>query len=452
MGGSELNDCRRIAFLARLLQIPAVVFSFFPSPEAKSLISLVDPEHGLSYSVFDDLSASAQIHRPQHLDFLETSDLAGALAKAILLKNTLFERPDIQEIIYEQGRNNVIRGKESWPWWILYGSQKSAETMVGLIQTSGRVEKEKGPDPDQRLMFLGCGTASLLAGEAVNYFEALHFVDCKPFSVYNPVRQLASTWDVGKGLKPFVIQDILAKRFPRNEKIIREESDLGTLLRIGRLKLFASVLQLSEKDLSSLEKFERLLDWFNPTVVVVGIGRPQDDNYAATTILRERGIRHIVPGLFPLAIHFKHIVVDGSSGPCYSCFQSRLPIDTEGAVELSEEQRQMFYGEGSFEEGTQPATIFETLPSVHSALRLAIELSFPEADRSQWFTECLLAEQNCFVGANISIVRDGSSLYGVGYPGQVVVYSTKDLVGMSENEVCLDCGRKYKIGTDHVLT
>ncbi|MFH1211130.1 MAG: hypothetical protein V1645_04420 [archaeon] len=440
VAAGTVGECKDYVSMARSLMIPAVVFTFFKGKQVMCLISIIDVKYGLDYSVLDepveDLSGE-----PERLDFLEGSDLAANFSKAVLLMNTPFGREDIWEIVYTEQRNNILRGNDSWPWWILYGSRKSSDSMLQLISEDSS-RHIITPSTDERLMIIGLGTASLLAAESINFYRKLLLVDYKDFTIYNPVRQLASTSDIGKG-KAFAVQQILADRLPgvlSATSLTAEEGFVRTF-RKQDFEITATSLQLKGCDRSSIDRFENILDYFRPTVVVVGMGQTRDDNYVATKILRGRGLRHVVPAAFPLATHYKHIVVDGSNGPCYSCLQGRLVVDAYGGPELTEEQREMFYGSGSYEEYTQPATIMETWPSVHSALRLCVQLSVGE--REQWFRNCVDNNQLCFVGASIRIRRDDSYLYGVRLPGQVVVYSTDEILDLAVTDVCPDCGRKY---------
>lgn len=423
VGGGSVRECQKIISFAREHKITAIVFTVLQGREAKSLISVIDTKRGLDFSLFDNLE-NMPCDLFSRLDFLETADLVANIAKAILLKDTKFEREDFNNLLYEEKKNNIIRGTTSWPWHVIYGGEEFSQEMLALINAFF-FEFEYKPSKEDRLMIIGCGTASLLVGEAINFYRKIILVDCKNVSVFNPVRQLYGTEEIGK-VKVFSAQRILMER-------------IGT--RKDEYEIDASQLRLKEEDGASVEKLHALLDEYKPTIVIVGMGQTRDDNFIATKILRDRGIKHIVPAAFPLATHYKHIVVDGKNGPCYTCLQGRLPIDNEGAAPITEEQREMFYGEGDFEEKTQPATIIETWPSVHSALLLAVQLSLPENERNDWFREKMKAGETCFVGGNVSIKNDGNYLYGIKFPGQIITYSDGDIFTAMEGELCVDCGR-----------
>jgi len=452
VGASTVPGCQALAKLARTYKVPTVLFSLFPESEVISVISVIDTKRGgPEWSIFDDLPYNISSGPNNRIDLLETSDLVGLIAKALLLNDTKFERTYLGDVLYKQKRSSIIRGTREWPWWVWYGSEKSSKAMVDKVTAISRgTRSEIKPSSEEKLMVIGCGTGSLLVEEAINYFKHLHLIDCKPFSVFNPVRQYITTRLADSSdSKSFVLQEMIKSRFHRKHSF--GVGSFGKYIQIGDLTVGASHLKITESDRDSIKKFEELLDMFNPTVVIVGMGQAYDDNFIATKILRDRGIKHIVPGIFPLASHYKHIVVDGKNGPCYGCFQGRLIIDTEGAAPLSEEQYDMYYGFGSYEKGTQPATIFETWPSSHSMLRLTVQLSLPAQQRDKWFTDMISNAEGCLVGANTIIKDDTGYLYGTSYPGQVVTYSEKDIVGMSKIEICEDCGREVKLSEANIF-
>ncbi len=442
VGAGNFSECKEIIELAKKKKIPTIVFSSFEGRRANSVLSIVDVKNGLNFSIFEE-DKKFESGRVDRLNLLEAADLAANLAKAILLRGTEYERADIEEIVYQQRRNNVIFGRDAWPWWVLFGSIKSRKKMLNLLKRkSNRDDRESGRK--KSLMIIGCGTGSLLAGEAINHFQRILLVDCKNFSIYNSVRQLVGTADIGKS-KVFVIQRLLSQRL--GGKACRKSNKLAKTVWKGNIEVSASELKIEDSD-ASLEKFRSLLEWFSPDVVEVGMGTPET-NYLATGILRKLKIPHLVTACFPLATHYKHIMVDGDNGPCYSCLQGSLPIDLEGGPEITEEQREMFYGFGQYEEKTQPATIIETWPSVHSALRLAIQLASKK--RQPWFSRCLKKEENCFVGTVNVVRKDNYFLYGTYLPGQIVTFSSKELFASRGTLKCPDCGQVYWIKKDKII-
>jgi hypothetical protein len=165
------------------------------------------------------------------------------------------------------------------------------------------------------------------------------------------------------------------------------------------------------------------------------MGRTHDDNFAATSALRRRGIRHITPSAFPGVTHYKHILTDGAEGPCYDCIQGHLPaVDSGAGPALSPAEREMFYG------GSQPATLAETYPSAHSLLRLAVDLALPRGARPGYLLRELGAERPCFVGANRAEQSGDAWLYGVDRPFGMVTFGVAD-VARAEKPVRCACGR-----------
>jgi hypothetical protein len=287
------------------------------------------------------------------------------------------------------------------------------------------------------VLVIGLGTASLLCGELPQMVGGdLFFVDCKAVSPFNPVRQIYGTEQIGQH-KGEALCALLARRLDPAGSWQRTERGPLRCWR-GDRTLGWSDLRLRAADRASVKRFGELLDETQPTLAVVAMGRSRDDNFVAAAELRRRGIRHLTPTAFPGVSHFKHIVTDGSDGPCYDCLQGHLAVDGGAGPTLQPDEREMFYG------GTQPATVAETYPSAFSLLRLARDLGLPPAARPGYLRAQLAAERCCFVGAN-RVERSGASwLYGVALPFSMVTYGIEDLVGSRAEEHC-PCGRINRV-------
>ena len=368
----------------------------------------------------------------EHLDGLEARSMALSLAKWILLRGGPDARPDLEEPLVERGRCLVMRGTPEWPWAVHFARPGS-----GLIpRLRGRAMTYRPPlslVPHRRLLVFGLGTASLLCAEAGLLFDQMVFVDCKDVSRFNPVRQIYGTEDVGQP-KPETLVKILARRLEPGARWSTSEDGPIKFTRTADRALGAVNLRISEGSRQSLDRLDQLLDLFKPTMAVVGMGRSKDDNFTATAELRRRNILHVTPTAFPSVTHFKHIVTDGISGPCYDCLQGHLPLDGGAGPTLQPEAREMFYG------GTQPATLAETYPSAHSLLRLVHDLSLPRPARPVYIMRELAGERNCFVGSNRVEQNDAGWLYGLDQPMSMVTYGVADLVGAAAKRRC-SCGR-----------
>jgi len=462
-GGGSLEECLLLDELSRSSGIPAVIFCLFSGCEVNSAVFLGSfgeflksvPEERMKEGIITkDLS---RIPLKRRFDFLECNDLAMMLAYQALSKGSRYERKDLNRLVLDEKKDIILIGSRDWPWQVDYLNTRD-EKDAGLISSLFSRKAARYYLPlellkSMRVMVLGCGTGSLCIGELANIFGSLLLVDCKKFSSFNPVRQLAGTRFIGRE-KAFALQKILKRRilpsrrkrwdYQKHERCnscakltTRYYSIKGNNGSISgeKRELWAAHLALKEYDHKSVSKFEILLDDFKPDLVIVAMGQALDDNFVATRILRKRGIRHIIPSAFPSATHYEDIFVDGKKGPCYSCLQSTITPDLSPGPELTDEQREMFYG------GSQPATVLETLPSAHSITRIASELALDDEFRSSWFLELISCEENCLVGGNKVEMQDGSWLYGVGFPGQVVSYGTKDIFGArKEGETC-ECGR-----------
>ncbi|HEV8320625.1 MAG TPA: hypothetical protein VG389_03360 [Myxococcota bacterium] len=372
--------------------------------------------------------------RLRFLDWLDLNALCLAAATSLLVRGGPRARPELEDLWLGERRVLLLHGSVHWPWEVRY---PAIDHPLALAAESVPPPLRPALTARARVLLLGCGTGSLFAGEAVRFFRQLVMVDAKPFSAFNPVRQLAGTDHVEGKLKPFALQDVLAERIAP-DGAWDDETDGPVLWRRGMgYALGAAELFLREGDPASVARFEELCDRVRPDVAVVAMGRSRDDNFTACEILRRRGVRHVVPSAFPGVTHYKHVLVDGADGPCYECLQNRLPVDAGAAPELTPEARELFYG------GTQPATMAETLPSVYSLLRLVVELSLPRSVRAPWLQERLSLGATCFVGGNRALRTPAGDgwLYGVRLPHQVVSYGAREVRAAVAGARCRACGR-----------
>lgn len=425
---------------ARALQVPAVIFSVLEQSRAAQAVLVFDPAQDS-----EELEALAARLEAQpaaqpgdfsrYEDFLEAGDLVLSFAKALLVANTPRARKDLTKL-WSEKRVFVVRGSRSWPWEVRFlTAQQGSKALENL--SSNVVPRPVLPSSlfqRQRVMVLGCGTASLLLAELAYEVSTLILLDSKPFSIFNPIRQICSTRDVEGLEKPFALQKILQRRLAPDEPWEETDEDDLHWMRGAGLSIGGAKLRLSEMNPDSVTLFETLCEKLQPTLCIVGMGRSRDDNFTACEILRRRGIRHIVPTAFPGVTHIKHIIVDGQTGPCYDCLQNHLPVDGGAGPTLDEEARSVYYG------GTQPATLAETYPSAHSLYRISRALMLPDAVRPEWWKPLREEERTSLVGANQTEENASGWLYGTSLPGQMVAYGPTDVVHARTGERCV-CGR-----------
>lgn len=451
VGGGSWEDCNLVNQLAVSLKIPAISSCLCQNLSVNGSIFIYHPQLPDAWQMSrNQLFNKKVIDKPtihQRLMWLEIADIVMNMSKAILFRNSEYERLDIEKLVFQEQRTVILRGTTNWPWQVSYVNPVSGKTFLQSIWTNVQYPT---PNPlpllsDQKVMVVGCGTGSLLVGELPNYFNHLLLADCKPFSIYNPVRQLIGTNDVENELKPFTLQRILTQRLGGDNWEINE-NNLTKTVSNGQHSISATELRLAESDSQSVKKFTDLLDWFKPNLVVVAMGKTYDDNFTACEILKQRNIKHIIPSAFPGATHFKTIVVDAENTPCYECLQNNLRVDLGAGPKLNSKAREMFYTDP--DDPTQPATIFETWPSAHNVLRLTVELATPKEFRSPWFQYHLDLGKNCFVGGNISLPDEDDDkyyVYGVTYPGQVIVYGVEDIAREEDTFVCSCCNRRLNV-------
>jgi hypothetical protein len=385
-------------------------------------------------SACEDLARvpSLDLDAPEnHLDGLEARSLSLALAKWILLRGRT-ARPDLERPLVAEGRILLLRGRPDWPWAVRFEEPRPG-VVARLSEGGSRYRPPLSLLRDARLVVLGLGTGSLFCAEAGSYFPHLVFVDSKEVTPVNPVRQIYGTRHVGRP-KAEVLTEILAQRLdPGGAWASVSEGALHTHRSATRSLSWAS-LHLRGSDATAMQRWSEILDRTQPKMVVVAMGRTKDDNFAATEELRRRGIPHVTPSAFPGVTHFKHILTDGASGPCYDCLQGHLAVDSGPGPALTPEERDLFYG------GSQPATLAETYPSAHSLLRLATDLTLPRAARPAYLLRELGAERSCFVGANRAERSGEGWLYGAAEPFTMVTYGVEDVIGSTVRGRC-SCGR-----------
>lgn len=430
-------DAPRIARAAMDQGIPLVI-TFVPRDSPVGCFQVVwSPQSAADPDVLLEACARLAALPPRdldlpsaHLDGLEARSQALSLGRW-LLQRQHEQREDLLQPIMEQGRFLIARGSPDWPWAtrFLSGPPSQRQLKAGHHPYLPPLSLLQGG----RLLVIGLGTASLFCAEAGMIFPHMVFVDCKDVSIFNPVRQIYGTGQVGRP-KPEALKDILCGRLdPTGQWESRRDGPLSYRC-TGRLALGSADNRLRAQDPSSMALFKDMLDRVRPTMAVVGMGRSRDDNFTATAELRRRGIPHVTPTAFPAVTHYKHILTDGQDGPCYDCLQGHLPLDGGAGPTLSTAEQEMFYG------GTQPATLAETYPSAHSLLRLVRDLSLPRAARPVYLLRELSAERNCFVGANRVERRDGQWLYGMDHPFSMVTYGVGEMIGSASRRRC-SCGR-----------
>ena len=379
------------------------------------------------------------LDRPEnHTVGLQARSMALGLAHWILTRSRGSNpRDDLEQRVVQSGQAVLVRGSPRWPWDVRFLCPTAH--LAGLLEYLSAGGARYSPAPtllrNQRLLVLGLGTASSFCAEACHDWRAMVLVDAREVSAFNPVRQVYGTEHVGQP-KAAALARILSQRTaPDAHWVQRVEGEIDWLTSDTRA-LGAVRLHLTEADPDAPDRFERLLDQVQPTLAIVGMGRTRDDNFLAADALRRRGIRHITPSAFPGVTHFKHILTDGASGPCYDCLQGHLPVDGGPGPTLTEAQRELFYG------GTQPATLAQTYPSTHSLLELARALALPRGARPPYLLSELGAGRACFVGANrAERDDDGNWLYGVDRPFSMVSFGVDDVAtGSHPGQLCA-CGR-----------
>ena len=261
-------------------------------------------------------------------------------------------------------------------------------------------------ESDRTIVVIGTGTASLML-PFLRYTKAhVLLVDTGKFSEYNVVRQWCTVEDVGYFKAPSLARRLLSKLSVRASSTTSDLSDLALL--------------------------KELLPCLYKPIVVLSTGETTYINHKIAKVLWDMKIPFVVPSALPSCLYWKTIVVDRSlSENCYSCYQGE-PASSPPVMRT--EAMEVYYG------GTQPATVFETLPSACFLFYCVTQLLTPPEYQDAWFQETVRMGR-CFLGGNVAQKdSSGKATYNLDYPGEVRTYAVEDLQNWPS---CMVCGNLH---------
>jgi hypothetical protein len=342
-----------------------------------------------------------------------------------------------QNITYHVARQarDLLLGRQPWPDGEIYLGNRLwpyARTEVA-VSPPQPVAAARGR---AHVMVIGCGSVGsevvrLLCGRGRRWT----LVDGGTVSVFNPNRQWFGTGEIGE---PKV--EALARRLEAPARRVRK--NLGHAP--GHAELLAELLETDP-----------------PRLAVLAAGTA--DHGPLARELWRRGIPHVAACAYPQARYFEVTVVLPQEGtPCLHCFRGHLfkgiesapPMQDDLAAflyqELSEEQRRRAY----VDLVAEPATRIETGRVAEIAARCVAEALAPAARRGLWFRRMLATGTTCLLGGNV-VERlgddDGTTAYGLTFPGQVVRLGLEDVAGAGSERVCDLCGRRMEVVHRHEL-
>ncbi len=438
IGGGSYEDCALAIQYARKHKLPCIVGAV---TKAHSVTYLSHPEvHRMESSWRADANdflktlSKVPIIPPQQ-DLLRTGELLdciGWYTKACIMMGDKERRSVWAAEKIKKHNHLIIRGTPASPYQIWWNQSRFTRDFKG----DAWFTPPKDYLRDKQVWVIGCGTGSLFIQECLPFIRNLTLIDCKPFSKYNPVRQMMGTKHVGREVKSFELLDEIRDRWDALEtgdwhRDIITGSDGPECIHWGDTNCDRSAQGISSQPQTE-DDMERLMYRYGtPDLVVISTGMTGSDNHHIANALRKRGIPHVIPSALPAALYHKVIVCMADSGPCYSCLQGKQTVDQVGP-DMPVEARELFYG------GTQPATMFETYPSARALLRVSLEMLAPPALRSRWFVDIISQEYTCLLWGNeVQKDKAGSgNLHNVDVIGELVAFGPDNMAGWPSCQVC----------------
>ena len=268
-------------------------------------------------------------------------------------------------------------------------------------------------------------------------------IDGKEVSVYNPVRQIYSTADIGVP-KAFALARMLVGRTVEDCKMDARGRTARFFCNDGRI--FVGIREEMEDSRAGAARFDEILGTYAPDLVVLTTAHPAEFRMADAA--RKRGIPHIVGRCYARARWFEITAVDAvNRTPCFGCLQGHLytgapPTLTDEELARYEPQQASALVQG------EPATRIETARCADIISRAGMEFLKPSLDaRSEWFSRMVAEERNCLIGGNYAEYNNGDWTYGVESPGGVALYGVINFIGSEteQEKTCLYCARTHQV-------
>jgi len=335
----------------------------------------------------DDATAE-DINAMNGWDWACAAPLLSGLARALLLRGSLYERPDLEEL-WARGMRIVTLG----------GTDPCAVDW-SLPNTPIRAVSAHYQSPPMcrgRLLIAGLGSiGSVAAALLAAYATQLVLADPDSVDASNPARQHYTLADLGCP-KACALQTSLAAQCPQIVAVpdaLTDEDQVAALVRQHGI-----------------------------TAALVATGTNAD--FAIARALRECHVSHVVARCYPRARYWEAILVDGTHGAPLDAIRGHLRIGPAPAP--TPEQRAAYSDAGALE--AEPATLIESGWAAAWAARLAWQLLMPIGLRERWMIEVLESHNTCLVGgAYVEHTRDGPA-YAIDLPGRIRAWATEQIIG-----------------------
>ena len=328
----------------------------------------------------------------KYWDWITAAPLCAGLARAILLRETPFQRADLAALWDAGTRAMTFGAKHCF-------DVACSELMPPPVQPFAR-SYQTPRVPRGTLLIAGLGSlGSVAASYLADSAETIVLADPDDVDAYNPVRQAYPLAAVGRP-KAQALRD--------------------TLLAASARQVVAIEAALTEE-----HAVAELAERYGISAALVVTGTAAD--FAIARALRTRDIPHVVGRCYPRARFWEAIVVDGRRGPALD--ELRGHILPGPAPAPTPEQIAAYSDAGALE--AEPATLIESGWAAAWMARLVGQLLAPAGLRERWMLELLAASQTCLIGG-VGIERTPSGpAYAIDLPGQIRAWGRDAMYGSS---------------------
>jgi hypothetical protein len=320
----------------------------------------------------------------EYWDWHTAAPLCAGLARAMLLRETIYRRADLAAL-WEAGKRVLTLG--AGHCFDIVCSALTPSPLHLFTRSFQTPRVSRGALLIAGLGSLGSVAATYLAGAAATLLLA----DSECVDAYNPVRQAYSLAAVGRP-KALALCD--------------------ALLAAGAPHVVALEAALTEE-----RAVAELVDRYDISAALVATGTAAD--FAIARALRERDVPHVVGRCYPRARFWEAIVVDGQRGPAFGELRGRVAPGPIPAP--TPEQIAAYSDAGALE--AEPATLIESGWAAAWLARITAQLLAPAGLRERWLLEILAAGQTCLIGGvGVEHTLAGPA-YAIELPGQICAWA-----------------------------
>ena len=329
--------------------------------------------------------------------WLTSAPLAAGLARAVLLRDSRYARPDLAAW-WGAGMRGMAWG---WP------DDPGQSALLPSLAAMTPATTPAYATPCQRrgtLLVVGLGSlGSIAAQHLAPWVARLLLVDPDVVEPTNPVRQAYPCASVGAAKATMLA---------------------GLLTQQAGPEVIGLVAALTDE-----EAVRALIEEYDVSAALVTTGTQAD--FAIARALYAAGLPHLVGRCYPRARYWEGVVVAGPDRLSDRLSYSPSYADVRGAVmagpwPLPTPEEQAAYGhkeEGPDALEAEPATLIESGWAAVWLARIMAQLLAPAGLREHWFLAQQAAEARCVIGGVSVEPTPSGPAYGIAAPGQVRAWS-----------------------------